>query len=442
MIKPKYGNVANAIVGECMLIDGYNLTYSALELIVNSIYSRVKSEETIFRPIRKLMIEKYGRNENSDKLDLILSYLQKNEEKEPSVLVEDEESTSLSISETMEESLVLIEEDEEDVEEETIVGSIEEAIEVIFKKHKEEIDTRFVKLEQFNNEVNQLLEESNRRLPASKRITRIGTRVLSPIVKAFFRAHGYNVVKWTNAGYGFNVISAFKSLTAMEGRPRNGSDGRLVRMAKEIETIDLNTIDIPEIEFVECTNRDSRNDGIKFCENLSDLLAIHLAYKARFNVKPTSKGYYINETLINLGSQLSTLKSKEWGYTIYKFIMKNIYKNDSISMEIQFKLVLKAIQECCENNINFYDKELTLFSGKVTRTTRLFSLLYQVRYIHDATKGSREATELALYCFNHKRELESMLRRYKTVIMKRRLNSHETNKANRSLVDCYSIDEL
>lgn len=474
--------------GKFFIIDGYNLKESQLEMIMNTITYLTDSSSTFYIPIQRCMEKMYGNNEMNANIRAIMKHIgvspepieetskvleenevSNNEEtnvSSPESVEEDEVTKNISSHESIPDTASLLT-DNIEVNENSISGGSDtrqygfdydwaaelksyeemakneqfssriEVIDYLLECCRETIENWYVPYELFCNSVCSICVTHNPRIDIGRSID-IGRDVKATTTSQKFN---WYCKKWGNKEVGRWVISKSASLTGALNVPRNGMrDGNLVRMANQINRINIASIPLKNVEFIPCTIEESRFDGLKLLSGLDELISIHKAYYQQFHSKPSSHGYlaFDGETkkIVNLGYQLSVLRAKRnYGLAIYNFIITHIYKIiETKDMSVSMNVILQSIDEAVRDRTSFSEKRFSIYSGIRTDNTTLFAILYEVRYMR------RDGSELVRYLIMNKNKLESKLREHKQTICDYSL--HAQTRSNGHIVLCYNIEDL
>ena len=243
--------------------------------------------------------------------------------------------------------------------------------------------------------------------------------------------------KWGNKGFGCYVISKFETLTKAQGTPRNGAVNGFFKLEKELEHINVTTIEPIEKEFVPCGTNDARVVGIDVIKSLEHFIGICKSFYMKTHRKPiTSDAYYedVNDEriLVNFGNLLNHIKSKST--IIYNRIIEDVFSlEDTSDNEKLFANMLKLINDCCINGQSFDTVSMLSNSGTRSDMTTLYSILYQIRY----PRKDKEDSPFILYARNNRETIDKVMHEHIDVIQHGSLHGHV--KPDGRITYCWSI---
>lgn len=321
MIRP-IRQMNSFIYGRFFIIDGYNLKESQLEMIMTTVRLLTDSPTNFYIPIQRCMEKMYGNNEMNANIRAIMKYigvspepieetskvLEENEDSnneetnvstepiEENEMIKDEIVNASSHESTPDNMSMLTENIE--ANEDFIGGSSEthqygfdydwvaelktyeeiakneqfssriEVVDYLLECCRETIENWYIPYELFCNSVRSICVTHNPRIDIGRSID------IGRDVKATTTSEKFNwfCKKWGNKEVGRWVISKSASLTGALNVPRNGMrDGNLVRMANQINSINISSIPLKNITFVPCTIEASRFDGLKLLSGIEEL---------------------------------------------------------------------------------------------------------------------------------------------------------------------------
>lgn len=461
-------NITNYFGGKIMIVDGYNLKYEGLKIIIDTLRSMRERRQNYYQPIENA-IQKIYESRYSSEFVLLKNEISKINSQYKEQMEKIDKLTNLILQMTnpksqntishelieknIDEQEIVIDDqgpedeeklstiDEEDREDKTAVTDTQQGaptpntvtnqgqeivipeehrfIHETFTVHQKQIDEEFVFYDEFCDEV-------RRRDPSTT------LRGIQQNVKKYFGDRGYHVYKYQRRVNGKQtcktIISKFDEQRERHGIPRNGNV-KFVNFQRELATINLSRIPInTHIRFVPCSSKDSRSTGMDHILNLTDLLSIHKTFKCEKGEPPKSDGYMIGDTIVNLSSQLTYLRKSE---PIYNFIMQDIYgKNITLNNAEKIETFLHILEQACINRVKFYQVKITF-----ERTdSNLYSVLFGVRYTRKDTKTI--SPNKSLYLQNQDR-IDEIMKKYKTEIITFSLHSSPLHDSDPSKNDAY-----